>query len=956
MAMEPTGNELHQDPPDDGRFPGWMTSSRLWARVGIAAGILFALYLVLGFLRDVYTDALWFSNLGFGGVYRTVITTKLWLFASGLVISGAAFGAVYRGVIRSSWGPTTLPVTERTATWIRRALLAGATTMGLIIALSFATGLSTRYDQFLRFMNSVAFDRQDPVFGNDVGFYVFTLPMLHTIQGWLMGLAIVALITGAGLHMLVYSIRGINPEITPQARTLLALIGAGLMFSIALAHFLDVYETLFSSSGAVTGATYADLTARIPALRLLTVVAAIAGLIMLYTLRVQNVSQAMRLQVAAFALWIVAALLAGLAWPALVQRFAVAPAELDREREFIARNIEWTRLGYDLERVVEQPYNVQTDTLARDIAANPETIGNIRLWDPRPLEDVYNQVQHLRLYYSFLDVDVDRYTIDGEYRQVLVGTRELFQHGLDSSAQNWVNRRLVYTHGYGVVMSTATDQTESGQPNLVVRDVPTTGAFPVDQPRIYYGESFGLDASDYTRILRLPEDAVPRGGAVTDDTVVVNTLEQQFDRPSNTPDGLPVFADTYDGDGGVHLSSMFRRLAYAWELADVNLLISSQLTEDSRVLYRRSIRERIDTVAPFLLLDDDPYLVVDDGHLYWIQDTYLTTDHLPYSSRQSLSLEDLSNTLPFNYIRNSVKVVMDAYDGTLDFYAIEPSGSDPLLATYDAAFPGLFQPFDAMPRGLREHIRYPEELLRAQAGAFVQYHMTDPKEFFLKEDQWELAEEVFGAEAAPRTVTPYYVIMKLPGETSEEFVLVLPFTPQDKPNLVAWMAARSDGEHYGEIEVFEFPKDRLFNGPSQIEARIDNDPVISEQFTLWNQSGSQVIRGNLLVIPIGEALLYAEPIYLQAESLAFPELKRVILATADRVVMEPTLADAVDALLGGIQPTMPDGEPVPGGIPRDQLIRVLEDLRNAVESLRGGADGLDQALRDLEALAGDTTP
>ena len=409
---------------------------------------------------------------------------------------------------------------------------------------------------------------------------------------------------------------------------------------------------------------------------------------------------------------------------------------------------------------------------------------------------------------------------------------------------------------------------------------------------------------------------------------------------------------------GTSLRETPRRRLFSWELGDLNILISGQLRDDSRVLYRRNIHERVRAVAPFLLLDDDPYMVVDDGRLFWIQDTYLTTDRIPYSRRQTLELEDTSRTGSFNYIRNSVKVVIDAFNGSMVFYTFEAEERpDPLLGVYRSTFPALFKPKEDMPPGLRQHVRYPEELLRAQADAYLLYHMTDPKEFFLKEDQWALAQEVIGFEGRERDVTPYYVIMKLPGEETAEFVLILPFTPRDKPNLVAWMAARSDGDHYGELITFAFPKDRLFHGPGQIEARIDNDTEISEQFTLWDQSGSRVFRGNLLVIPIGEALLYVEPIYLQAESVAsvrFPELKRVILATAETVVMEPTLDEAVRALLGGERVARPSGgaggAPVAGGIAPADLAPVLSELRKAVEALQGGTDALGDSVGALEDL------
>ena len=925
--------------------PGLPGRSTLWIRFAILLAALVVLFSLLNILRGIFTNWLWFSHLGVREVYSTILFTRTWLFVAGLVVISVIVAVNYRIAYRNSWGPTAYEAPPQTLAWLRRMVVVSIVLMGAVVALSFATALSGRWEQFLKFMNSADFAIQDPVFGLDVGFHVFTMPMLHTVQGWLMGAAIVSLVTSASIYLVVYSLRSVSFTLTRPVLNHLAVASAFLMFTVAAAHWLDTYEILFSDSGTVVGATYADVTARLPALRLLAGTAALSGIVMLFTLRIASSQQAMQLFLAAFGLWVATAILAGAVWPGLIQRFSVDPNELERERPYIERNIEWTRLGFDIERVEERSYDVQTGTLSADLANNPDTVGNIRLWDPRPLLDVYNQIQHLRLYYSFLDPDIDRYVIDGEYRQVLLGTRELIQDGLDDSAQNWVNRRLVYTHGYGVVMSPATDFTEGGQPEFFLKDVPPVGKVELTQPRVYYGEGMDTRASQAA--------GLPR----SDDVVIVNTLEPEFDRPTDEPGGQPIFIDRYEGTGGVHLSSLFRRAAYAWEFADVNLLISGQLTEESRVLYRRHIRERVTAIAPFLRYDRDPYMVVHEGRLFWMQDAYTTTDRLPYSRRVELPAD--ATGVPFlglNYIRNSVKVVIDAYNGDVTFYSVGPEGSDPVLEVFKNAFPGLFVPISEMPEGLLSHIRYPEVLLRVQASTFLQYHMTEPKEFFLKEDQWEIPNEVI-LEGETQEVQPYYIIMKLPGEEEEEFVLILPFTPQDKPNLVAWIAARSDGDHYGDILLFVFPADRLFNGPAQIEARIDNDPRISEQFTLWGQSGSIVIRGNLLVIPIGESLLYAEPVYLQADSLDFPELKRVILATSDRVVMEPTLDKAITALLDGRPRSVPsNGEPVLGGIPPEELRRELDALRDALDALREGVDGVGAAVDGLGRITRGDAP
>ena len=903
-----------------GDFQGLPPRTGLFIKLGLVVLGLVLLFLALNFGRSVYTNWLWFSHLGFRPVYTTILTTKIWLFLVGFVTMAALTAASFWYAFRNSWGPIHYPMPPEAAVWLRRALIAAIVLTAAITSIAFGSALAGRWNEFLRLLNSVSFGMQDPLFNKDVGFYVFTMPALHMVQGWLMGAFVVLLVLSTVVYLASFTLRGINPELTPGLRTHLAVLGAGFMLTIAGAHLLDIYEMLFSTSGAVTGATFADVTARLPALRLLTGVAALAAVIMLISIRLSNLRQAMRLILIGFGLWVVAAILAGVAWPALVQRFSVDPNELERERPYIERNIEWTRLAFDLDRVTVESYPVREQLQASDLLDNPETVNNIRLWDPRPLLDVYNQIQHLRLYYSFSDVDVDRYTIDGDYRQVLLGTREIFPDGLDAEAQNWVNRTLVYTHGYGVVVSPATVFTEEGQPEFFVKDVPPTGTLTTDQPRVYYGENTGH-------------------------FVIVNAREPEFDHPATEEGAQPVYISSYDGSGGVRLSSFLRRAAYAWEFADINVLISGQITGESKALYRRDIRERVSTVAPFLQLDQDPYMVVTDEGLFWIQDAYTFTDRFPYSKR----LDEQE----FNYIRNSVKVVMDAYNGSLTFYVIEPGGrSDPLVDVYRDIFPDLFRPFEEMPESLQGHIRYPEVLLRAQAQTYLQYHMVDPKEFFLKEDQWEVPNEVV-LEATSQPVEPYYVIMKLPGEDREEFVLILPFTPQDKPNLVAWMAARSDGEHYGDILAFRFPKDRLFNGPSQVEARIDNDPTISEQFTLWGQSGSIVIRGNLLVIPIGETLLYAEPIYLQAESLDFPELKRVILVTSDQVVMEPTLEEAVFALLGREPPVVrppTNGEPVPGGIDPVLLQQELQHLQEALDALQGGFDQVGDSVEGLRQL------
>ncbi|MBI2872087.1 MAG: UPF0182 family protein [Chloroflexi bacterium] len=901
-------------PPEAGAVLKW----------GAVALGLIVLFVLLNVARGIYTDWLWFDSLGFVRVYTTMLVTRVWLFFAGALVMAALLGVNLYLAYRYSQGPMQVALPPQLLELSRRFIVVAMAGGAFLVSIIFGSVLSGRWETFLRFFNAASFGRADPLFHRDAGFYVFSLPLYHTVQGWLLGAVIVLLLATVVVYFSYFSLRGLTLSMTPTLRTHLAVLGAAFMVIIALGHLLDMYELLFSTHGAVTGATYTDVSARLAALRLLTGVALVAGVGMLVAAFMRNVQGAVRMLVAAFGLWAITAFVAGVLWPSAVQRFVVTPNEFEREQPYITENIAWTRFGFALEGVQDRPYPVRLELATDDILNNPETIDNIRLWDHRPLRDVYNQIQHLRLYYQFLDVDVDRYTVDGRYRQAMLAARELSPENLPTEAQRWVNRKLQFTHGYGVVMSPVTEFTTEGRPEFFLKDVPPQGDFPVTRPEIYYGEG-------------------------TKGFVIVNSGMEEFDRPA-TEDGLEPSYSRYQGKGDVQLGSFLRRLAYAWQFGDINVLISGQVTPTSRVQYRRQIQERVRTVAPFLLLDQDPYLVLADGKLFWIQDAYTATDRLPYAKRFATA----DGSKQFNYIRNSVKVVVDAYDGSVQLFTADLK--DPMLQTYLAIFPTLFQPMEEMSPSLQAHVRYPEDLFTIQSQLFLQYHMTDPKVFFNKEDQWSIpTEAAFQQRSQP--VEPYYLIMKLPGEEKAEFVLILPFTPANKPNLVSWLAARNDPPHYGELVAFNFPKDRQVFGPAQAEARIDNDPVISAQFTLWGQVGSIVIRGNLLVIPVGGTIIYAEPVYLQPTGLQFPELKRVILLSGDRVVMTPTLQEGVAALLGEGAPAVvrpPTGLP-PGGQPGEttpeQLRRTLEQARSSFETLRQELARLEQILKTLEELS-----
>ena len=630
--------------------------------------------------------------------------------------------------------------------------------------------------------------------------------------------------------------------------------------------------------------------------------------------------------------WIVAILIVGVAYPGLIHRVQVQPSELAKETPYIGYNIEFTREAFGLTHIEEESYPAEPSPTAQDIVDNEATINNIRLWDHRPLKDTYNQIQSIRLYYDFNDIDIDRYIIDGAYRQVMLAGRELSAEKLATEAQTWVNRKLQYTHGYGVVLSPVNEISAEGLPDLLLKDIPPVGVFDITRPEIYYGEK-------------------------TDEYVIVKTNTQEFDYPSGDEN---VFGE-YQGTGGVSLNGFFRRLAYAWEFGDMNILISGELNSSSRVLYYRNIQDRVKQLAPFLELDADPYLVIADGRLYWIQDAYTVTDRYPYSEPYVSFNEHI------NYIRNSVKAVIDAYDGTVTLYVTEPG--DALIQTYQTIFPDLFAPFEEMPDVLKAHLRYPEGMFNIQASVYRKYHMTDVRVFYNSEDLWALPREVYAGQE--QLMEPYYVIMRLPDQIGEEFILMLPFTPVNKNNTISWLAARCDGEHYGKLLAYNFPKDRLVYGPSQIENRIQQDTVITEQFALWDQGGSRVIRGNLLFIPIGESNLYVEPVFLQANSGGLPELKRVIVAAGDSIAMQPALLDSIEAIFGeegSIPPTTTPTQPpttTPSQPMSPEVAQLIDEARQHYEQaqieLQNGDwaafgeewDALQATIDKLVALTGD---
>jgi uncharacterized membrane protein (UPF0182 family) len=875
-------------------------------RLAIIISLIVLAWTGLSIARNVYTDWLWFDSVGYGDVYQKRIATRTWLFFAGAGVFLLAFVTNALIAYRLSRGPSRI-APEKFA--VAHGLLRLAIVLaGIILIVTFGATTSSQWDHVLGFANVSPFTDvngqaiADPMWGHNPTFYIFNQPLFRFVQIWLLGLMLVLFVQALAIYVVSTATKGFLQAVNRKTKTHLAAILALFFAAIAWSFWFDISELPLNSGGlkgTLFGASATDATARLFALRFMMAASLALGIAFIAAAWWHKG----RFAIFGFAGWMACAAILLILYPAAYQRFSVSPSELARETPYIERNIAMTREAYQLNRIESQAFPVEGNLSPADVFGSPGTITNIRLWDYRPLLDTYNQIQSLRPYYVFSDVDIDRYTVNGRELQVMLSARELSSDLLPEEAHTWVAKHLQYTHGYGVAMSPVTEFTAEGRPTFLIQNVPPKGALAITQPQIYYGE-------------------------LTRTHVLVNSKTQEFDYP--TAQDSPVYT-TFEGSGGVHLSSFARKAALAWRLGDFNLLISNERTAQTRVLYNRHIQDRITKIAPFLRLDGDPYIVAADGKLYWMQDAYTTTNRFPYSQRYRGS---------FNYVRNSVKIVTSAYDGSLDFYVSDPS--DALVRTYASAFPSLFKPMTEMPASLRAHIRYPEGLFDVQEELYRTYHSTDPRVFFTKEDVWGKPSEIFYNDLQP--IEAYYVIMPLPGQQKEEFLLFVPFTAQNKPNMVAWLAARNDGEHYGKLAAYTFPKDKQIDGPAQVEARINNDPIISQQFALWNQQGSQVIRGNLLVIPLGKSLLYIEPVYLQASTLRFPELKRVIVVNGSNApIMEPTLERALQVAFGLAPPSTIPGpgvtQPGTGGQTQpapniDELIKQVEQLLEQLKRLR----------------------
>lgn len=825
----------------------WWTSRWVWIAI-------LALTLILSFnwIVTTYTEWLWFNTQGFQSV---------WLTQWGIrVVSFLIFFLIAAAILLINWRIAfNRAKKHQSISRIRILDVPGVSLLvtgtALVIALIFAGAGAAEWHRFLLYFYRQPFNVSDPIFDLDVGFYIFELPLFRFLQGWLLPLFIVSLI-GVLVLYLADNWSGLRQgrlEIAVPAsmRRHVAILTVIVFILWALGYWISIYGLLYSPRGVTFGASYIDLNAVLPALYIQLVLMALLAIIA----AVNIFRTALRPLLVVGGLWLLATVAVGIAYPSLLQRYVVEPNELTRERPYIDNNIEFTRLAFGLAQVDARPFGSVTEVTNLDLIQNRETLQNVRLWDDRPLQQTYAQLQELRPYYEFSAIDIDRYEIDGEIRQVMLAGRELNKQNLP--APTWINEKLTFTHGFGLVMNPVDRVTPEGRPEFFIQDMPPQSNIDIeiDRPEIYYGE-------------------------VINDVVFVGSGQAEFDYPVGTTNA----ESSYEGEGGVELSSIWRRLAFALRFGEWNLLLSDSITPDTRVLLHRQIRDRVRHITPFLTFDNDPYIVVADGRLVWMLDGYTLSSDYPYSTPVEQG---------FNYIRNAVKVTIDAYDGTVKYYLTDPD--DPIILAYAEAFPDLFLPLDEMPAELQKHIRYPMDLFRVQTKQFLKYHMKDTQVFYNQEDLWEIPLEIF--DTAQQPIEPYYVIMSLPDEEGTEFLLIEPFTPAGKDNMIAWLAARSDPPHYGELLAYELPKQELSFGPSQVEARIDQDPEISAQISLWNQRGSRVIRGNLLVIPMGSSFLYVEPLYLLADTSELPELKRVIVASGDRLAMRETLEEALLALV-----------------------------------------------------------
>lgn len=905
-------------------------------------------FLALTRLLSVYISALWFGSLGYSSVYWYVFKAKLVLFAIFTVLTALLLSATFLLFQRlfgaQAFESRTIvlnnqPVQFSPAKFIRPL----GWGVSILVGLIYGFQLKDDWRQFALYWHQPATSVHDPIFGKSLGFYLFSLPLYDALSGWLAGVTFIILVAALAYSLLGLPQTVLKPSVRWSSGAAFRAVCCALaLFLLVMSWrtYLSRFPFLWEDHATFTGVTYTEANYTLPALLVVSIALIIGAIISLVN---AFVARRFSLLLIAIAIPVAVYLVGVVLIPSYIQSFIVKPNELERETPYISHNIEWTRRGFGLDQIESREFDPEPSTAAIDINNNRETLENIRLWDWRALQDTLRQVQAIRTYYDFPDVDVDRYVVGGRTRQMMTAPREINDEKLPQQSRNWINERLIYTHGYGITMNTANGFTPEGLPQFVLSNMPVQSGGPeikVTRPEIYFGE-------------------------LTDRYVYVNTRQQEFDYPQGDTNATT----QYQGTGGIRVGGWGRRMLLAWGLGDLSKLpFSDDVTSESRVLMRRTIREIVNGVAPFLTYDRDPYIVVsNEGRLFWMIDAYTESSYFPYSTHHDVADSSI------NYIRNSVKTVIDAYNGTVHFYVFDTN--DPLLAAYRAIFPGLFRDASEMPADLRTHVRYPETLIRAQGEVYSLYHTQNPKVFFQREDVWSVAQHVTVNNEGKQQIAsfdPYFVLMQLPGEPQKnEFVLILPFTPASRNNMIGWMAGRSDPENYGKLIGYNFPSSRLIDGPTQIEARIDQNAQLSGQFTLWNAQGSRVIRGHLLVIPIGRSLVFVEPIYLQAERSPMPELRLVVLATQEKLAFGQTFAEAMNSLFGeaAAQPTPPSSgqapapegatQPSPSPTPAQNLqqlvnraIQEFDDYQRLVSQGKYAEAGqkLEQHKRTLEEI------
>ena len=885
-----------------------------------------------------FTNYLWFDSVNLNSVWIKILLTKGALVGATSLL---AFIFIFTNLRLAVRATPVMDIFEsfesqdplsRFRAWTNERFLRYRLWGSIGLSLFLGAGASQLWEQVLLFLNQQSFGVTDPVFQADVSRYVFGLPLYRLFVSWgfqlviFTSLIIVLFFVATGALQLR---QGRLPEVSSGAKAHLSVLLAFIAILKAFAYRLDSMELLYSPRGKVFGASYTDVIAHLPALNLLILISLFGAVLLLVNIK----RRGWLLPATAISLWLAVSIIVGGLVPAAIQRFRVVPDELNKELPYVENHIDYTRLAYGLDSIEEKSFAASPDLSQDDISNNKQTVDNIRLWDPTVLAETYSQLQEIRAYYALQEVDVDRYRINGELTQVMVAARELDQTNLP--AVGWVNERLQYTHGFGVVFSPANNVASQGQPDFYVKGVPATttvAELEVEQPRIYFGES--ADSVEY---------------------VVVNSLQDEVDYPLSS-EGQSVAYTNYSGEGGVGIGSFFRRLGFALRYSELNLLISNQLSDDSKLIMERNIVSRVKKAAPFLYTDNDPYLALIDGNLFWIIDMYTVSDKYPYAQPADTRRINENSGLPvnFNYLRNSVKAVVNAYDGTMNFYVVDEN--DPIMSAYNDIFPDLFSPKSEMSSELLDHIRYPEDLFTIQSDMYRDYHMTDPRVFYADEDPWVIPSD---SSTTPRVATlrgefteigfkpmlPYYLLMSLPGETDLSYLIFQPFNPENRPNMQSFLVADADPENYGQLIDFRLPKGEFVDGPSQVATRINQDPDISQIFTLLDQQGSSVIKGNLFVVPINQSILYYQPIYLQGEQNPLPEFKFVVVVFQDRIIMSETLSEALASIFGDelISDVVEESE---GESPLDLLAKATTAFEQAQEQLQKGNLGKYQELID----------